>query len=85
MVNKLDGGGDILGARFAMLGNAYRSSRPWTWAGGEVASTAVNSVRIRYECSAPTGTNQESPVSSLTVCPSTASSASPARTYPTVS
>jgi len=28
-------------------GDSTHSSRPWTWVGGDVASTAVNSVRMR--------------------------------------
>ena len=35
------------------------SSRPWTSAGGAVASTAVNASIIVYWCIAPAGTNQE--------------------------
>ncbi len=36
-------------------------SRPFTCAGGQVASTAVNRSRILYWCFAPFGTTYESP------------------------
>jgi hypothetical protein len=61
------------------------SSRPWTSAGGAVASTAVKASMIVYWCIASAGTNQESPALRLIVCPSRSSLALPEITYPTVS
>ncbi len=64
---------------------SYGSSRPWTSAGGLVASTAVKGSRITYVCDAPFGTVQESPAARGMVSPPRRSSARPPITYPTVS
>src|SRR5690606_10650065 len=62
---------------FSVHGALQRSSRPCTWAGGEVASMAVNVSRMRYECSAPLGTTQLSPGWRSSFWPSRCSSARP--------